>query len=103
MANKGYLPTYICKQAKTANVAQEVEVSCDGADSYLTSQSLQLIGHLEGFSGIKTNYGYDGIQTQNHQPLTKKVTWLIQAKPGSELRIEARQVKSGSCQQKITL
>lgn len=103
ISNKGYLPTYICEQAKTANVAQEVEVSCDGADSYLTSQSLQLIGHLEGFSGIKTNYGYDGIQTQNHQPLTKKVTWLIQAKPGSELRIEARQVKSGSCQQKITL
>lgn len=103
ISNKGYLPTYICEQAKTAKVDHELEVSCNGAYAYLTGQATQKMGHLEGFSGMKTNYGYDGIYTSNSQPTTKKVTWLIKAKPGVELVVEAGNVKTGMVSKTVSI
>lgn len=103
ISNKGYLPTYICEQAKTVKVTQPITVSCEGVENFLNSEATQTIPHLEGFSGIKTNYGYDGIYTSNHSPLSQKVTWLIQASAGVELTIKASQLKSGTYQTTVVL
>lgn len=103
ISNQGYLPTYVCEQAKTVKVDQEISVSCTGEVDFINCSNVQKIGHLEGFSGIKTGYGYDGIHTENHAPIVKKVTWLVKACEGTVLTLTASNSKAGQLQQQMTL
>lgn len=103
VSNQGYLPTYVCEQAKMVKVDQPVTVSCVGEVKLINSEETQTIGHLEGFSGIKTEYSYDGIQTENHAPILKKVTWLIQAKTGTTVTLIATQPKAGRIEKSMSL
>ncbi|MGL4373245.1 MAG: M14 family metallopeptidase, partial [Turicibacter sp.] len=74
ISNKGYLPTYICEEAKSLHLDSPVKVSCSGDQlTFINSDCSQEIGHLEGFGGINKDYGYDGITTSRHDPVTKKV------------------------------
>lgn len=103
VVNQGYLPTYICEQAKTVKMTHPILVTCEGAQEYLVYPCTQELSNLEGISGIKTTYGYDGISTQNHNALAQKVTWLVKVKPGTNLNLTVSHIKAGSDQVVITV
>lgn len=103
ISNHGYLPTYVCEQAKTVKVDQAITLTCDGNIELINSEATQKIGHLEGFSGINSGYGYDGIHTENHAPVMKKVTWLVKAESGTTVTLMATQPKGGEVKHTIIL
>lgn len=95
IANTGYLPTYLSDEAKALKVAKEIEVSLDGAKAVISGKKTEKVGHLEGFSGINTDYSRNAISTENHAPLFKQISWVIQAEEGDCITITANSEKAG--------
>ncbi len=103
VTNYGYMPTFICNEAKKLKVDQPVKLALEFAGEMIEGKALTDIGHLEGFSGINSNYMYDGINTPKHDPLTKVATWIVKAEAGSEVTLNVSQQKSGAFSKSITL
>ncbi|WP_075877010.1 M14 family metallopeptidase [Merdibacter massiliensis] len=100
IANKGYLPTYICEEAKKAQVNQPLEISLKNAEILTQSSTVE---ELAGFFNINTEYGYDGIETGNNAPLMKKITWIVKGKKGQTVLLQVQSEKAGKVQKEIIL
>ena len=61
------------------------------------------IGDLQGYSGAHASYSACTLQTGNHEPMVKTVRWLVQARPGTVLKLTAFQQKAGKAEIQITL
>ncbi len=103
VSNAGYLPTFVCNEAKAIGVDKELEATLNLDGCVVIGDTCSSMGHLEGFSGINTSYSYDNIRTSSHGAFTKELVWVVNAKSGSEVSIEVGNAKSGTVSASITL
>ena len=101
--NQGYLPTFVCNEAKRLQVDKPLIVNLTTEGEFIVGCAEQEIGHLEGFSGVKSSYSFNNINTFKHDPFIKKLTWVIKAAEGSKVSLKIGNAKSGSAGAEITL
>ncbi len=102
-SNNGYLPSFITNEAKYLKTDKTLTASLDFDGEIVIGTEKTDAGHLEGFSGIKTTYHYDSIQTFKHPPLTKELVYIIKAKKGTEVKFTVSNDKSGTSYKTLVL
>ena len=100
--NVGYLPTSAMKEAEVLKTAKPLKVSFSGAE-IVAGKETEEIGHLEGFSGVKAGYGFAGGVTMNHAPYSKRLSWIVSAKEGTEVTVRVSAPRAGTAVQTISL
>ena len=103
VSNIGYLPTFVCNEAKALKVDQPLKVSLDLEGEMVMGAKESSLGHIEGFSGVNSGYSYDNINTYAHDPFTKKVSWIVKAKAGENVTIKVSGEKAGTACATLTL
>lgn len=103
ISNTGYLPTFVCNEAKLLKVDKPVKVLVDFNGEFVTGKKEDTIGDLEGFSGIVSEYGFGSAYTYNHEPLTKKVEWIVKAEAETDFSVEFSSAKAGKAKATIKL
>lgn len=103
VSNIGYLPTFVCNEAKKLKIDQPLTVTADFDGEVVMGKKVGSLGHIEGFSGVNSSYGHDNIGTGNHDPFTKKVEWVIKAREGTDFTMTVSGVKAGTVTAKVTL
>ena len=102
LANASYLPTYVTKEAVATGRAQEIIAVLEGAE-VTEGKAKQKIGHLNGY-WPKGSYGYGlGSNTVNHAPTEKKLSRVVEGKPGDTVTITCSCPRAGKVQECITL
>lgn len=101
--NAGYLPTFVCNEAKKLKVDQPLLAVLDTEAVFLSGKAEDEIGHLEGFSGVDSSYGFNMIRTKNHDPFIKELTWILKAPAGTAVKLTVSNAKSGSASAEIKL
>ena len=102
LANASYLPTYVTKEAVATGRAQEITAVLEGTE-VTEGKAKQKIGHLNGYWS-KGSYGYGlGSITVNHAPTDKKLSWVVEGKPGDTVTITCSCPRAGKVQECITL
>lgn len=100
IANKGYLPTWICEEAKKAETDQKIHITFSGADVLSSDAKIE---ELSGFFNVNTSYSYDGIYTGNYTPMARKASWLVKGECGQTCTLTVSQAKSGCVKAQIVL
>ncbi len=103
VSNIGYLPTFVCNEAKALKVDQPLKVSLDLEGEMVMGAKESSLGHIEGFSGVNSGYSYDNINTYAHDPFTKKVSWIVKAKAGENVTVKVSGAKAGTACATLTL
>ena len=103
VSNTGYLPTFVTNEAKRLKVDKELTVKLDVDGQLVTGKAVDTLGHLEGFSGVKSSYSWDNITTRRHDPFTKVVTWVVKAAAGTELTVTVSGPKAGVAKATVVL
>ena len=101
--NAGYLPTFVCNEAKKLKVDQPLLAVLDTEATFLSGKAEDEIGHLEGFSGVDSSYGFNMIRTKNHAPFIKELSWILKAPAGTAVKLTVSNAKSGSASAEIKL
>ena len=101
--NAGYLPTFVCNEAKKLKVDQPLLAVLDTKATFLSGKAEDEIGHLEGFSGVDSSYGFNMIRTKNHAPFIKELSWILKAPAGTAVKLTVSNAKSGSASAEIKL
>lgn len=103
VGNLGYLPTNLTEEAKSLNISKEVEVTISGG-KVISGLEKTKIGNLEGYGSTSTGTNFYGnISTDYNAKARKKLTWVVQAKSGTEITVSCAQEKSGKASKTITL
>lgn len=103
VGNLGYLPTNLTEEAKKLNISKEVEVTIFGG-KIVSGLEKTKIGNLEGYGSTSTGTNFYGnISTDYNAKARKKLTWVVQAKSGTEITVSCAQEKSGKASKTITL
>lgn len=103
VGNLGYLPTNLTEEAKNLNISKEVEVTISGG-KVISGLEKTKIGNLEGYGSTSTGTNFYGnISTDYNAKARKKLTWVVQAKSGTEITVSCAQEKSGKASKIITL
>lgn len=103
VGNLGYLPTNLTEEAKKLNISKEVEVTISGG-KVISGLEKTKIGNLEGYGSTSTGTNFYGnISTDYNAKARKKLTWVVQAKSGTEITVSCAQEKSGKAFKTITL
>ncbi len=104
VSNNGYLPTNISSEAQHLGISKPVKVSLEGTFTAIGGEAMMEINDLAGYGQIKTGIRYSGgISTETSKEITKKVSWIIQAEAGTQLKVVAFQEKAGKAQAEIQL
>ena len=90
------------KEAEVLKTAKPLKVSFSGAE-IVAGKETEEIGHLEGFSGVKAGYGFAGGVTMNHAPYSKRLSWIVSAKEGTEVTVRVSAPRAGTAVQTISL
>lgn len=102
VANSAYLPTYVTREAVDVGRAREVTAQIAGAE-VIVGKEKEEIGHLNGYWG-NANYGWGlGGTTANHTPMSRKLSWVVEAEPGTEVTVVCGCPRAGKVSQKIIL
>lgn len=103
VGNLGYLPTNLTDKAITIKKNDPVKVSIKGG-KVLNGKDCVEVGDLSGYSRTRTGvYYYGNISTGQSAKAKKKVEWLVKAKKGESITIEASQAKSGKVSKKTKI
>ena len=103
VGNLGYLPTNLTEEAKKLNISKEVEVTISGG-KIVSGLEKTKIGNLEGYGSTSTGTNFYGnISTDYNAKARKKLTWVVQAKSGTEITVSCAQEKSGKASKTITV
>ena len=94
IGNRGYLSTNLTQEANNLKVSTPVKVSIEGCE-VIAGKSLEEIGNLDGYSATSTGSYYDEIITFANAKAKKKVSWIVKAKPNTQITICAYQDKAG--------
>ena len=106
--NAGYLPTFVCNEAKSLGADENLKAKLTVDGTVLTG-SPEEIGHLEGFSGVKAYtldsnaYKYTNRKAYTQPEYVKKLTWMVAAKEGTQVSLCVGNAKSGSVSASLTL
>jgi murein tripeptide amidase MpaA len=105
ITNRGWLPTYITKQALDKKLVRgvicEIELPPDAA--LIQGQRRVELGQLEGRAHKPASmFGWAGTVADptDHRA---KAEWVIQARPGAKIEVTARHPRAGQAQREITL
>lgn len=97
VANHGYLPSYISKEAKSLKVDKPVVASLSGNVEFVSGKAESEIGDLAGYSLTRTGaHFYGNIATQTSEPCVKEVSWIVKGAEGTELTLTVSQPKMGT-------
>ena len=105
VTNRGWLPTYITKQALNKKLVRGVTCEIALPDDATLIQGLRRLelGQLEGRAHKPAStFGWAGIVTDptDHR---SKAEWVVQAKSGTVIEISARHPRCGGARAKIRL
>lgn len=90
VGNRGYLPTYLSNEAKELKLNKSVMVSLQGTGfEIVQGKAIEECKDLEGFSCLPTKISECGYSTGNHEPMQKKISWIVAADVLSEITITA--------------
>ncbi len=103
ISNTGYLPTFVSNEAKALKVDKPLTVNLEFEGDAVVGEKCVSLGHLEGFSGVNSDYSYDNINTYAHDPFTKKVEWVVKAKEGTVVKLKVSGIKAGEAKSEIIL
>lgn len=93
LCNIGYMPTWLTNEAKKLNENRKILISTEGCRVIEGTKEIEGLG---GYFNIETFYGYGGnIMTVNHAPFVKKLSFLVEAKPGDHLTVTASHERAG--------
>ncbi len=101
VGNRGYLPTYLTREAIKLGVDSPIRVSVDQKEA--NGAAVQKIGHLQGFSGVDSFFTSTGIVTHTKEPQQKIVTWTVLAAAGTELTVSVSSPTGGNSTAKCAL
>lgn len=102
IGNSGYMSTYIFKEGLKNKSLKPLKVEMLGNYELIQGKAEENIGHLQGLSGIKTVNGLAPYSRQSAE-LCKKITWIIKAKKGTELRFICAGGRIGKTEASVTL
>ena len=102
VGNSGYMSTYIFKEGLKNKSLKPLKVEMIGEYELIQGKNEEQIGHLQGLSGIKTVNGLAPYSRQSAE-LCKKITWIIKAKKGTELKFVCSGGRIGKTEAKVTL
>ena len=105
VTNRGWLPTYITKQALDKKLVRGVacEIVLTEAATLIQGQRRLEIGQLEGRAHKPAStFGWAGVVTDptDHRA---KAEWIVEAKPGTVIEVTTRHPRAGNVRAKITL
>ncbi len=103
VSNTGYLPTFVTNEAKRLKVDKELTINLAVDGTVVMGKATDSLGHLEGFSGVKSSYSWDNITTPAHAPFTKVVEWVVAAKEGTEVTVTVSGPKAGCAKATVVL
>ena len=102
LANSAFLPTYVTKEALNIRRAAPITAELEGAE-VIKGKKKQEIGHLNGFWS-KGKYGWDlGGITVNHEPMEKRLSWIVKGEKGKALSLVCGTPRAGRCVLDIVL
>ena len=96
VCNTGYMPTYLTEMAVINKKAQPIKATLLGDVTCLSHQKVLEADGLEGFSGVSTGYGYDGILTSGVLSPALHFEWLIKGESGQTIEVEIHHDKAGT-------
>lgn len=104
VANTGYLPTYIFREGLKLKSLKELTVTLDAPDcTFIEGKPSVKIGHLQGYSGIQTYYALQGPISEEEEPCSREITWIISGAPGRRLTLQCEGAHAGKTQTNLTL
>lgn len=92
--NLGYLPTYTTNRGKQAGAIRQDRARVTGEFSLLAGKAEAEIGYLEGYMN-----GHHGSPAKS----TARVSWLLQAKSGADIKLELISQRGGVARMSICL
>lgn len=96
--NGGYLPTYGTNKARQVGAVKPDRAFIEGEFQLLSGRREHEIGFLGGYlNGQTTGYGVMPLQPSS------RVTWLLRAKPGTELTIGIKSQRGGLAKRRLVL
>ena len=95
--NTGYLATYVFKEGLKMKSLKPLTLEISDADAvtFIEGKAKTEVGHLEGFSGLGGYNGGMGASTFQKDPCEKKFSFILKAKPGTELALTVTGGRSG--------
>lgn len=102
LVNKGYLSTYIFKEALQLKTLKPLKVTYSGG-TLQEGKSKELIDHLEGLSGLSAHNGVMGPGTGGTEKLEKKLTYIVEAKPGTKAHLACEGGRIGKVEARFTI
>lgn len=103
IGNRGYLSTALSELAVQNGYAKPVIIKLKGAE-ILSGKEVNEIAEMQGFSKTQTGvYYYGNITTDKNAAARKKLAWIVKAKQGDHLLLEASQIKAGTVQKEFVL
>jgi hypothetical protein len=103
IGNTGYLSTALSDIAVNNHYAKPVIVTVKGGELIEGKEKTE-ISELQGYSKTQTGfYHYGNISTDQNALQRKKLSWIIKAEEGTEITVEASQVKAGKVSAGIRL
>ena len=103
VGNRGFMPTYVFREAMKNPRLDEIEVSLLGASEIIEGKETTKIGQLEGYGSCGHMSWNFPATTVEEKPLKKKLTWVIRAEAGSTVTLTASSSRIGRCSAEITL
>ncbi|MCF0136691.1 MAG: zinc carboxypeptidase [Lachnospiraceae bacterium] len=103
LMNTGFLPTYVFKEGLKLKKLKPLKVNISGMSAMLEGKETTEIGQLEGFSGLGGFNSGLGAGTFQTDPLEKKITWIIRAEEGAELKIRVSGGRIGQVETSVTV
>ena len=103
IGNHGYLSTALSDLAMQNDYAKPVIVNIEGGE-LISGKKCQEIKELQGYASTQTGvYYYGNITTLQSAKARKKLSWIIKAKQGTKICVEACQIKAGKTSSSITI
>ena len=100
--NTGYLPTNLTDVTLNLKKDKPVTVTISGGELKLGKETEE-IGSLSGYSRTASGPMYGNLSTRYNAPARKKITWVINAKPGTKITVKASHCKAGQAEASVTL
>lgn len=103
VGNTGFMPTYVFREGLKNKAVKPLSVELSGFDSLVEGKAAQEIGHLQGYSGIRTMDWGIPARSMETEPHCKKVSWIVRCAEGTELTLTCSGGKIGKLTTTITL
>ena len=104
VSNSGYLPTFVCNEAKNLRTDRPLKASVRVDGELLSGQAECELGHLEGFSAMDdTMVCGDFYGQARTAPAKKQLCYVVKAQPGTPFTLTVHSPKAGRVEATVTL